>query len=129
MERLTERNKDVVIMKNPKLANERLADFEDFMEEQGFESLEELDNYIQTIHSHYDEIKNKGTCGFCEHLDNKENQALKDRWQKLKEWITSFEDFLEQAKIENAKITGVYMNVKVISTESLKLKMQELEKE
>lgn len=49
-----------------KLLN-KLGAFEDFMEEVGAESLDELEGCIVDL--------------------NKENQALKDRWENLKEYI------------------------------------------
>lgn len=55
----------------------KLMQFEDFMEEQGFEDLQSLKNTLyQTNMELYSMIKLR-----------KENQALKDRWQKLKEHI------------------------------------------
>jgi len=77
---------------------DKLAEFEDFMEEQGFESLEELKKCFEIWNSEDDN-------GFLKDTDNKklflyrfaknlfryekdENKALKDRWQKLKEWAS-----------------------------------------
>lgn len=59
-----------------KLLN-KLGKFEDFMEEMGFESIEQM-KYIFTMN-----------------LNNltetmKENQALKDRWEKLKEYVNDY---------------------------------------
>lgn len=91
MERLTIKNSDGTYSQPTHTTFEKmfykLAEFEDFMEENGFKNLEELDSYIQKIHCHYDEIRNKGTCGFCKYLYNEENQALKDRWEKLRDWF------------------------------------------
>ena len=60
---------------------ERLAEFEDFMEEQGFESLEELKinteylkDKIKTDKFNYEQLHK-----FKNHLQE-ENQALKERW-------------------------------------------------
>lgn len=58
---------------------QQLTQYEKFMKDNGFKDLEELDNYIQNIHSHYDEIKNKGTCGLCEKLDNELINQLKQQ--------------------------------------------------
>lgn len=55
---------------------DKLAEFEDFMEEQGFESLELLKATLK--------MKTQSIKGF-EKL-YQENQALKDRWEKLKEY-------------------------------------------
>lgn len=59
----------------------KLAEFEDFMEEQGFESLEELKNTVSNIEKLM-LISAKTT-----NLEQ-ENQAHKARWEKLKEHIT-----------------------------------------
>lgn len=90
MERLTERNKDVVIMKNPKLANERLAEFEDFMEEVGAESLDELENCIVDL--------------------KQENQAHKDRWQKLKEFIEENSSPIDNLVVSDEETKYIYMS-------------------
>lgn len=66
----------------------KLAENEKFMKDNGFKNLEELDDYIQKIHSHYDEIKNKGTCGLCEKIDNEQIKELKQQLaesEKLKD--------------------------------------------
>lgn len=71
MERLTMRNRDGSYSQPTHTTFEamfyRLAEFEDFMEEVGAESLDEIETCIVDL--------------------NKENQTLKDRWQKLKEWL------------------------------------------
>ena len=99
----------------------KLAEFEDFMEEQGFESLEDLkitlkkcedkyykmnrdyqdlqhciwkDTPIEQIRNNYERGHNFDFVGVAYNrgkakIDRKvrqENQALKDRWNKLKEW-------------------------------------------
>ena len=72
-----------------------LSLFEDFMEEQGFESLEDLKDSYETIkksqastHSTLMTINEQlvGTRQFII-KQTKENQSLKDRWEKLKEYI------------------------------------------
>lgn len=88
----------------------KLAEFEDFMEEQGFES---LDVFRTTIS--LNQLMNK--VGI-EHF--KENQALKARWEKLKEYLTQ--------KTEDDYV-GCYIypdNLKAM--EDILEKMQELEK-
>ena len=75
-------------MENARLKQE-LAEFEDFMEEQGFEDLEHLKMQL-------DQYEN---CMVLDHDTGKwlkisdimaENQALKARWEKLKEWVEEF---------------------------------------
>lgn len=61
---------------------DHFAEFEDFIEEQGFEDLQDLERYIEQS------IKAS------ELLDKKmkENQALKTRWGKLKDFIDTFKE-------------------------------------
>ena len=69
---------------------DKLAEFEDFMEENDFESLEILKATLK--------MKTQSIKGF-EKL-HQENQALKDRWQKLKEYIDGFKEYnVEQANM------------------------------
>lgn len=81
MERLTIRNADGTYSQPTHTTFEKmfykLAEFEDFLEEQGFKDLESF----------------KWTLNFMKQLNNvgaktlMENQTLKDRWQKLKEFV------------------------------------------
>ena len=120
MERLTERNKDVVIMKNPKLANERLADFEDFMDKHSFESLEDIEGILTRL-----DLSFRTNCRLVG-----VNTKLKERWQKLK---LSVEDELAEDKRlfryaedkEDKSVRADYMIVE----EFVLAKMQELEEE
>lgn len=71
MERLTMRNRDGSYSQPTHTTFEamfyRLAEFEDFMEEVGAESLDEIENCIVDL--------------------NKENQTLKGNWAKLREFV------------------------------------------
>lgn len=60
----------------------RLAEFEDFMEEQGFEDLNTFRTAIKL-----NQLMNKAGV---EHF--KENQELKARWEKLKDFINTFKE-------------------------------------
>ena len=142
-------------------AIDRLAEFEDFMEEQDFDSLEELkitlkkcedkyfkmnrdyqelqhciwkDTPIEQIRNNYERGHNFDFVGVAYNrgkakIDRKvrqENQALKDRWQKLKEHI-------EKERNTNSNIglscsDCMYSNAEMFCEELLE-KMQELEKE
>lgn len=115
MERLTERfiNKGIsgVCLKaldykgniaDNSLVLERLAEFEDFMEEQGFDGLQHLEFTL--------EEQNKIIEAY-----QQENQSLKDRWEKLKEYAEKH--FEEEA----ASLAVAFRKILV--------KMQELEKE
>lgn len=83
---------------------DKLAEFEDFMEEQGFEDLEDLERYIsQSIKA-----------GLIINKQRQENQELKERWQKLKEFIKKLSSETEVVSED------LYF---------IKNKMQELEKE
>lgn len=111
-------------------AIDKLAEFEDFMEENGFESLEELQKHIELINDYYNEIKNTGTCGFCEHLDNKENQTLKDRWQKLKEWVEKkyVDNYIDANDTKSPLTTQEYYGGSADSCRKTLDKMKELER-
>lgn len=67
----------------------KLADLEDFMEENEWDSIEEMKSTLIHCEQKYFKVY-------------KENQALKDRWQKLKEFIKdknimwTFFDLLEK---------------------------------
>lgn len=74
--RLTQEYLDMVELNN------KLCEYEDFMKEQGFESLEDLKSFF----------KHNLVYDFKELLKEKfkiedENQALKDRWQKLTNYL------------------------------------------
>lgn len=73
MERLTMRNSDGSYSQPTHTTFEamfyRLAEFEDFMEEVGAESLDEIETCIVDL--------------------NKENQTLKGNWAKLREWLST----------------------------------------
>lgn len=70
-------------------AIDRLAEFEDFMEENGIESLENLQTHINKINNYELGIRKQ----FVKEINEEEffnmkdeNQALKDMWQKLYDW-------------------------------------------
>lgn len=97
----------------------KLAEFEDFMEEQGFESLEELKinteylkDKIKTDKFNYEQLHK-----FKNHLQE-ENQALKDRWEKLKDYVKE-----ERKKNKDLACTAWYN-----ADEEFLAKMKELEK-
>ena len=101
----------------------KLAEFEDFMEEKGFESLEELKDSYETIkksqastHSALMTINEElvGTRQFII-KQTKENQALKSRWEKLKKFVNTPKEI--QQWDERFEVT----------VDSIKAKMQELE--
>ena len=116
MERLTTKMGDMYIdaSDNPYSTDrivEKLGVFEDFMEEQGFESLEivkrqcDLSVDILAMDSENAELK------IANEKLWQENQILKDRWEKLKDWVKEF----------HADVVAVY-------PKTLLDKMQELEK-
>lgn len=96
----------------------RYAEFEDFMEKYNVESMEDLELRLEDI-EHY-----AYNCNV-EQIDEiiklkQENQALKDRWQKLKEYLK-----------ENCEYFDQYENMEDCASEykyTLE-QMQELEKE
>lgn len=81
MERLTMKNSDGTYSQPTHLTFEKmfykLAEIEDFMEDMGFECLEDI---------YKDMVKFKKNINVIYQL-KQEKQALKDNWEKLKEWI------------------------------------------
>lgn len=71
------------------VAIHKLAEFEDFMENFDFDDLEELEHYVQEIHNHYEEVKNKGTCGLCHYLDNEQIELLKKENTELEQQLSN----------------------------------------
>lgn len=92
----------------------KLGKFEDFMEEQGFEDLQDLERYIEQS------IKAS------ELLDKKmkENQALKDRWEVLKDFI---EEHLQYDKEELSTEKNLPNRFYIMAEEMILDKMKELE--
>ena len=74
--------------------NNKLAEFEDFIEENGFESLEDLQRYIELS------IRTSGIVA----KKRQEIRTFKDRWQKLKEFLeinlTYNENIIKEARLE-----------------------------
>ena len=65
----------------------KLCEFEDFMEEQGFESLEEVKRQCDLVVDVLAMDSENSELKIANEKLWKENQALKDRWEKLKDWI------------------------------------------
>lgn len=110
----------------------KLAEFEDFMEEQGFESLEDLENVIgynyfadgcdeqgNEIHEQrwitYKEVF-KETMNEKKRIKTK-NRILEERWQKLREWLSD-------RRSENG---SKYFDNEMIEDDNILDKMKELE--
>ena len=85
---------------------DHFAEFEDFIEEQGFEDLQDLERYIEQSIKAIELLDKK----------MKENQALKTRWEKLKKFVNTPKEI--QQWDERFEVT----------VDSIKAKMQELEK-
>lgn len=109
----------------------KLAEFEDLLEDLGVDSVEELKDHLSICGIEDDErfineddiwklrlyriAKNKGR------IARQENQALKERWEKLKEFV-------------NTRLNDYHFEGHIVSPETQELniilnKMQELEKE
>ena len=76
----------------------KLGAFEDFIEEQGFEDLEELKRYIEQSFKASELILKK----------KQENQALKDRWEKLKKWVDESGCFLDDGSFSGDVVISIY---------------------
>lgn len=89
MERLTKKDyftwdaDDTIKLTYIEKLQNKLGKFEDFMEEMGFESLEDLKKYIN-LSFELSLIPSK---------KRQEIKALKDRWEKLKEWAKEEQDW------------------------------------
>jgi predicted Zn-dependent peptidase len=108
------------------IATNKLAEFEDFMEEQGFESLEEIKRQCDLVVDVLAMDSENHQLKLAKTKLGDENQALKDRWQKLKSHI-------EKERNTNSNISlscsdCMYSNAEMFCEELLE-KIQELEKE
>lgn len=82
MERLTEYMENGKIhLKDLDKAMVKLAEFEDFMEEQGFESLEQLKKYINDLYAENIVIATELS------LTKAKNKKVQDRWSELKDYV------------------------------------------
>lgn len=116
-------------------AIDRLAEFEDFMEENGFESFEEFKKHFDIWNLEDDEAFIKDTdkwklwgYRFVKNrfrYEMEENQALKDRWEKLKEIISNKQHIKDKA---TDFVTLLGASGVEIFCEMLLKEMQELEK-
>lgn len=116
----------------------KLAEFEDFMEDNGFRSFDDLYyafGYIRFVDG-YDEVKDeeihkqefiryadayKDRVKAYKELYNK-NQELKDRWQKLKEFVTENFNYFKNGY-------GIFDDIFADNYRKVLDKMQELEDE
>ena len=125
MERLTIKNSDGTYSQPTHTTFEKmfnkLAMFEDLCEKYQFANFEELKNWVDWTHEkcmevHFKELK-------------QENQLLKDRWEKLKEFIDKELNQLNESEDEYSEYdTDKYMTYGEINGFSfIKNKMQELE--
>ena len=100
MNRLTIKNNDGTYSQPTNTTFEKLfykvAEFEDFIEEMGFEDLGHLKTFVDTLNKYelgerkqfVKEINER------EFFDMKEeNEILKHRWQKLKDYVSGREDY------------------------------------
>lgn len=98
----------------------KLAEFENFMEEQGFESLEELKFRIKYFQdkNQIDKFNYQELHKYKRQL-YEENRILKSRWQELKDWInTRYSDY---------KFEGYIVSPQTLELDAITNKMQELE--
>lgn len=124
----------------------KFAEFEDFMESFGCEELEEIEHLIgyPRFVDGYDEQENEINRiefitykeSFNEVFDknkklNQENQALKTRWQKLKEWVKRkyADDYIDANDTKSPLTAQEYYGGSADSCRKTLDKMQELEKE
>lgn len=111
MKRLTTKVDDIYTCsycENQQAVN-RLAEFEDFLEEMGFDSIEEIKDIMINL---------------AENLTEKLKDILKleDRWQKLKEFIGEQSNPIDNLVVSDNETKYIYMS-------DILDEMQELEKE
>lgn len=82
------------------LVLERLAEFEDFMEANKFDSIEELQNALNGEFEHIFDEKHRIWIKIVEDKTyvEKRNRILEEKWQNLKEWL-SIKWFAESADL------------------------------
>ena len=98
---------------------DKLAEFEDFMEEQGFESLEEVKRQCDLVVDVLAMDSENHQLNLANTKLGEENQALKDRWAKLKRYMLIEKDWgLDENFIDYSYAIELVLK-----------KMQELEKE
>lgn len=74
------------------IANDKLAEFEDFMEKNKYNSIIDLQADLAIL----------AVVKLSLDLTEKENQALKNRWDKLKEYLKeSYEEFAQYENMED----------------------------
>ena len=105
---------------------DRLAEFEDFMEEQGFESVEQLKEIIEIFKT------SRRLCfGISARRNGKSlmlmNELIdlckyKNKWQKLKEWVKEQSNPIDNLVVSNDETKYIYMS-------DILDEMEELEKE
>lgn len=95
--------------------NNKLFEYENFMENFNFDNLEEVEHYVQEIHNHYEEVKNKGTCGLCHYLDNeqldlfkKENADLETKLKEKDELLEDYRQLISKLREELGNIDCEY---------------------
>lgn len=91
---------DGVTIKFSSKAIDKLSDFEDFMEANKFENIEELQNALNGEFEHIFDEKHKIWIKTIEDKTyvEKRNRILEERWQNLKEWL-SIKWFAESADL------------------------------
>lgn len=91
---------DVVTIKFSSKAIDKLAEFEDFMEANKFEGIEELQKALNGEFEHIFDEKHKIWIKTIEDKTyvEKRNRILEERWQNLKEWL-SIKWFAENADL------------------------------
>lgn len=68
----------------------------DFIRNEGYDTFEEFKNYFEKLSFEYndffEQIKNKGTCGLCQYIDNKRIKELEQEVEEKKTRISELED-------------------------------------
>lgn len=109
----------------------KLAEFEDFMEANKFENIEDLQNALNGEFEHIFDEKHKIWIKTIEDKTyvEKRNRMLEERWQKLREWVERkyADDYIDANDTKSPLTAQEYYGGSADSCRKTLDKMQELE--
>lgn len=112
-------NKDVLLAENQMLIEKQLITINELTEEN--------EKLKQRLACYEDEIKNRGTCGLCEKLENKEINELKQLLAEKEQMILFLESQLSDFNVDITKTFANWDNKQRDKIKELEDKNKELE--
>lgn len=113
------------------IATNKLAEFEDFMEANKFENIQDLQNALNSEFVHIFDEKHKIWIKTIEDTTyvEKRNRMLEERWQKLREWVERkyADDYIDANDTKSPLTAQEYYGGSADSCRKTLDKMQELE--